>query len=45
MILSGPSNKENKPHTIPLILIIYLDNIAYSRIFEYLYDNYIFRQK
>ena len=45
MVLSGLPNKENKPHIISLILIKYLDNIAYSCIFEYLYENYGFQPK
>ena len=33
------------PYILALILINYLDNISYERIFKYLYENYEFRPK
>ena len=44
-VLSGIKKNDNIPYLLAFILIKYLDNISYERIFHYLYENYEFQPK
>lgn len=44
-VLAGLPNNANLPNILTFFLIKYLDEIAYNRILNFLYENYEFRPK